>query len=117
MGVRVSIDDFGTGYSSLAYLARFPVHALKIDRSFIEDMTRSETGRTIVQTMVRLGHALALPVVAEGAETPQQLTELRAMGCDSVQGFAVARPMPLGQFFAFCAAAHLKASQVDAMSI
>ena len=99
MGVKISIDDFGTGYSSFAYLARFPVHALKIDRSFVSAMTTSDANRTIVKTMVRLGHALSMEVVAEGAETPEQINALKRMRCDTVQGYGIARPMP---FNAFC---------------
>ena len=99
MGVKISIDDFGTGYSSFSYLARFPVHALKIDRSFVSAMTTSDANRTIVKTMVRLGHALSMEVVAEGAETPEQISALKRMRCDTVQGYGIARPMP---FNAFC---------------
>ena len=101
MGVKISIDDFGTGYSSFAYLARFPVHALKIDRSFVNAMTTSDANRTIVKTMVRLGHALSLEVVAEGAETPEQISALKRMRCDIVQGYGIARPMPFNGFCEF----------------
>src|SRR5262249_44179961 len=69
LGVCISIDDFGTGYSSFAYLARFPVHTLKVDRSFVADMTTNGASRTIVRGLVRLAHSLSLQVVAEGAET------------------------------------------------
>ena len=105
MGVKISIDDFGTGYSSFAYLANFPVHALKIDRSFVNDMTDNDTSRTIVKTIVRLGHTLSLAVVAEGAETDEQIAALKRMRCDSVQGYGIAKPMPFAGFCDFALAA------------
>lgn len=104
MGVTISIDDFGTGYSSFAYLAQFPVDALKIDRSFVSELGSSETSRTIVKSMIRLAHSLSLEVIAEGAETEEQLTLLRRMRCDSVQGYVMAKPMPLAEFEAYARA-------------
>jgi diguanylate cyclase (GGDEF)-like protein len=104
MGVKISIDDFGTGYSSFAYLAQFPVDALKIDRSFVSELGSSETSRTIVKSMIRLAHSLSLEVIAEGAETEEQLTLLRRMRCDSVQGYVMAKPMPLAEFEAYARA-------------
>jgi diguanylate cyclase (GGDEF)-like protein/PAS domain S-box-containing protein len=101
MGVRISVDDFGTGYSSFAYLAKFPVHALKIDRSFVRDIVDGETSRKIVRGIVRLAHSLSMEVVAEGAETDLQIRMLRRYKCDAVQGFGIARPMPLADFIAF----------------
>jgi EAL domain-containing protein (putative c-di-GMP-specific phosphodiesterase class I) len=101
MGVRLSIDDFGTGYSSFAYLAQFPVHTLKIDRSFVIGLGGSGPSRKIVKGIVRLAHSLGLDVVAEGAEDDQQLVQLQRLKCDAVQGFAVAPAMPLPQFRAF----------------
>ncbi len=103
MGVRLSIDDFGTGYSSFAYLAQFPVHTLKIDRSFVIGLGGSGPSRKIVKGIVRLAHSLGLDVVAEGAEDDQQLVQLQRLKCDAVQGFAVAPAMPLPQFRAFVA--------------
>ncbi len=97
-GVRSTIDDFGTGYSSLAYLKRYPIAGLKIDRAFVKDLgTEYETGdgdRAIIATIVALGAALGLSIVAEGAETREQIDILRELGCDDVQGFYFARPMP-----------------------
>jgi len=93
-GVRISIDDFGTGYSSLAYLRRFPVDHLKIDRSFVADMAHSEDDATIVRSIIALGHALGLQVVAEGVESAEQLQLLRASECDEVQGYHLGRPGP-----------------------
>jgi diguanylate cyclase (GGDEF)-like protein len=93
LGVCVSIDDFGTGYSSFAYLAKFPVSTLKIDRSFIKDMQEGAASHKIVKGMVRLGHSLQLTVVAEGAETAEQIELLRRLHCNVVQGYGYARPM------------------------
>jgi len=101
MGVLISIDDFGTGYSSFAYLAQFPVNALKIDRSFMSELGQSETSRRIVRGMIRLAHSLSLEVIAEGAETEEQLAILKKMKCDSVQGYVLAKPMPIRDFETF----------------
>ncbi len=95
LGVRLAIDDFGTGYSSLAYLARIPVHMMKIDRMFIDYMLESENYRTLVQAMIGLGQSLGLEVLAEGVETGEQLRLLQSLGCDQAQGYFIARPMPL----------------------
>lgn len=94
IGVGVSIDDFGTGYSSLSYLRRLPATELKIDRSFIQDLDKSRDARAIVEAVVRLSHALDLKVVAEGVETAGQQEILQELGCDELQGFLFARPMP-----------------------
>jgi diguanylate cyclase (GGDEF)-like protein/PAS domain S-box-containing protein len=94
LGVHISIDDFGTGYSSLAYLKRFPVTALKIDRSFVDGLGTEIEDTSIVEAIVTLAHALGLIAVAEGLETPTQLEKLRAIGCDYAQGFLLGRPMP-----------------------
>ena len=87
LGVRLSIDDFGTGYSSLAYMKRFPVQELKIDKSFVANMLTSKGDRQIVQSVIDLSHNFALQVVAEGVETNATFDELKAMGCDVAQGF------------------------------
>lgn len=87
MGVIVSIDDFGTGYSSMSYLRRFPIDKLKIDRSFINDMTTNSDAASIVKAIISLAHSLRLKVVAEGVETSEQLQQLRELGCDQFQGF------------------------------
>jgi diguanylate cyclase (GGDEF)-like protein/PAS domain S-box-containing protein len=100
LGLRISIDDFGTGYSSLAYLRRFPVDHLKIDRSFVSDMAHNADDATIVRSIIALGHALGLQVVAEGVESAEQLQLLKRSNCDEVQGFHLGRPMPAADFCA-----------------
>lgn len=93
-GVTLSLDDFGTGYSSLAYLRRLPVGEVKIDRSFITGMVADDdASQVLVRAIINLAASLALRVVAEGAEDDQTVELLRAMGCDTVQGFAVSRPV------------------------
>ncbi|HUF80042.1 MAG TPA: EAL domain-containing protein, partial [Burkholderiales bacterium] len=97
MGLNVAIDDFGTGYSSLSYLARLPINSLKIDRSFIVQMTKSPEQMAIVSTVISLARALNLKVVAEGVETEEQATLLRLLRCDEAQGYLFGRPMPSGE--------------------
>jgi diguanylate cyclase (GGDEF)-like protein len=94
LGVQVAIDDFGTGHSSLAYLKNLPVHELKIDRSFVADMTASRHDRMIVLAAVQLGHSLGLRVVAEGVETEDVATALQELDCDFAQGYYFGRPEP-----------------------
>jgi EAL domain-containing protein (putative c-di-GMP-specific phosphodiesterase class I) len=94
LGVRLSIDDFGTGYSSLSYLRKLRAGQLKIDRSFVQDLDCSADARAIVEAVVRLSHSLGLNVVAEGVETEAQRKVLADLGCDELQGFLFARPMP-----------------------
>jgi diguanylate cyclase (GGDEF)-like protein/PAS domain S-box-containing protein len=93
-GMRIAIDDFGTGYSSLAYLTRFPVGALKIDRSFVANVNQDPSAATIVRTIIEMAHSLGFTVVAEGVETEDQATFLRLMRCERAQGYLFARPMP-----------------------
>jgi EAL domain-containing protein (putative c-di-GMP-specific phosphodiesterase class I) len=96
LGVRLAVDDFGTGYSSLAYLRRFPVDLLKVDRAFVDGLgadSGDAEDRAIVAAVVSLAHTLGMKAIAEGVETADQLAELRAMGCDMAQGFFVAKPL------------------------
>lgn len=101
MGVKLSIDDFGTGYSSLSYLKKLPIHKLKIDRSFIRDIQIDSNDETIVRSIISLGHHFKLSVIAEGIESQQQLDYLRKLGCDEMQGYHYARPLPELEFVEF----------------
>jgi len=94
LGVQISLDDFGTGYSSLSYLQRFPFDKLKIDRSFISGTFGSNEARTIVRTIIQLGHSLGMKVTAEGVETGEQLERMRSKGCDEAQGFLFSASVP-----------------------
>lgn len=98
MGIRISIDDFGTGYSSLAYLKRFPIDSVKIDRSFIQDLPRNEDDSAIALAIIAMAHSLRLRVIAEGVETDEQLAFLRTHGCDEMQGYHFSRPLPADDF-------------------
>ncbi len=101
LGVRIAIDDFGTGYSSLAHLQKFPVDALKIDRSFISGLTNKGEGEALIHTLVQLGKALSIETLAEGIEQTQELSLLRDERCDSGQGFLFARPLDVAATEAF----------------
>jgi len=94
LGITVAIDDFGTGFSSLSYLSKLPVDTLKIDRSFVVDMTSGADGLTLVSVIINLAHALKLKVVAEGVETEEQLRQLRLLHCDEMQGYLFGKPVP-----------------------
>jgi EAL domain-containing protein (putative c-di-GMP-specific phosphodiesterase class I) len=93
IGVQLAIDDFGTGYSSLAYLAKFPVDCLKIDRAFTSAISNSTESRALVRTLVQLGRDLGLTTLAEGVETTEQIDRLRDEQVDQAQGFLMARPL------------------------
>jgi diguanylate cyclase (GGDEF)-like protein/PAS domain S-box-containing protein len=101
MGVELALDDFGTGYSSLAYLKRFPVGKLKIDRSFVRDLEVDPDDRAIASTILSMGRSLRLKVLAEGVETKEQYAILRGMGCELVQGYHFSRPLPPEELVAF----------------
>jgi diguanylate cyclase (GGDEF)-like protein len=98
LGVKIAVDDFGTGYSSLAYLQKFPVDCLKIDRAFIDGLNDSPESRALIRTLVQLGRALNLTTLAEGVETPQQLDQLRCEDVNEVQGYFLSRPLDAATF-------------------
>ena len=128
LGVRIAIDDFGTGYSSLAYLQRFPVDALKIDRSFISRVSQDPEGETLIRTLVQLGKSLSIETLAEGIEQSRELSLLKEEHCDSGQGFLFARPLDLAACESFlqdwiggadspgAAAVAVAAADVDALT-
>jgi len=98
LGHQMSVDDFGTGFSSLAYLKKFPVRSLKIDKSFVLDMDNDANDHVIVQSTIELAHGIGLSAIAEGVETEASLKELLMMGCDIAQGYYIARPLPPDKF-------------------
>ena len=101
IGLHLSIDDFGTGYSSLSYLKHFPIDKLKIDRSFVQDITDDSVNNANIETIINMGHNLKLKVIAEGVETAEQLDTLKQLGCDEIQGYYYSRPLSPQDFVAF----------------
>ena len=99
-GFSLSIDDFGTGYSSLAYLNRLPVHELKIDKSFVQDMVSNESNALIVRATIDLAHNMGVKIVAEGVEDAETLQLLKELGCDVIQGYYISQPLPADQLIA-----------------
>jgi EAL domain-containing protein (putative c-di-GMP-specific phosphodiesterase class I) len=119
--VLLALDDFGTGYSTLAHLQRLNVNVLKIDRSFVEQVTDNDRGRKIIDAIIAMAHALGISVVGEGIETDGQLGELTALGCDGGQGFFLARPVPPDQVASFAggtgdAARHIAVATTAALN-
>ncbi len=104
LSVRLSIDDFGTGYSSLAYVKRFPVSTVKIDRSFVRNIETDPRNAAVARAIIALSHGLGMEVVAEGVESDEELGLLTREGCDSIQGYVFSRPVPSAEFAAFVAA-------------
>ena len=102
LGVKISIDDFGTGYSSLLYLKRFPANELKIDKGFVTSLGQTGEDAAIVSAIIALGHTLGMRIVAEGVETAQQRALLVRLGCDTLQGYLLGRPMPADNLLAHC---------------
>lgn len=98
-GIQLSLDDFGTGYSSLSYLRLFPFETLKIDQSFVQEITQVHRSASIVRAIIAMAHNLKLKVVAEGVETPEQLAFLRSQQCDMVQGYLIGKPLPADDFY------------------
>lgn len=116
LGVGVALDDFGTGYSSLSYLTRFPISTLKIDRSFVNNLTSHRGNAAIVSATIALAHSLRMHVVAEGVEERPELDFLRGLGCDSIQGYYFSRPLPADDFMAWVEEFHRQSSESGALS-
>ncbi|MET3804734.1 diguanylate cyclase (GGDEF)-like protein [Nakamurella sp. UYEF19] len=114
MGIRLSVDDFGTGYSSLAYLRRLPIDEIKIDKSFVQGMVTDLSDHAIVRAIIDLGHSLGLRVIAEGVEEEAARDALRSLNCDELQGFLLARPMPIEKLEAWLTTRTVKTPSLGA---
>lgn len=100
-GIKISLDDFGTGYSSLSYLKLFPIDKLKIDQSFVRDVLVDKSDASLVRAIIAMGKALELTTIAEGVETKEQIDFLRMEGCNEIQGYFLAKPIPAHEFTHF----------------
>jgi EAL domain-containing protein (putative c-di-GMP-specific phosphodiesterase class I) len=98
LGVQLALDDFGTGYSSLSYMRRFPIDTLKVDRSFVRDLTMDASDASVVSAVINMGKSLHMRVVAEGVEAPDQLAFLKEHGCSEAQGYYFSRPLKASEF-------------------
>ena len=115
LGITLALDDFGTGYSSLAYLKRFPMDIVKIDRSFVTDLGRDNDAGAVAAAIVAMSHALHKQVVAEGVETKTQAALLTRMGCDQIQGYYYSRPLTATMFANFVTQAAASATKRPAI--
>jgi EAL domain-containing protein (putative c-di-GMP-specific phosphodiesterase class I) len=118
MGIKIALDDFGTGYSSLSYLKSFPIDVLKIDQSFIREMTVESKDARLTSAIIEMGHSLGQKIIAEGVETEQQLEYLTHRGCDIIQGYFFSKPLPtqdMTNLLAKEAQRHLTSSQRKAL--
>ena len=105
-GIHLALDDFGTGYSSLAYLKRFPINTLKIDKAFIDDIAKASEDRYMTQSIITIAHNLGLKVVAEGVEEEEQLSILRQFNCEMLQGYLYSKPLNSARFEALLTENH-----------
>ncbi len=114
LGVTLSLDDFGTGYSSLSYLKQLPIDTLKIDKSFVREIGPNANDNTLVQTIIALGHSLGMTMIAEGVETIEHLETLKNFGCNEIQGYWLAKPMPASECLRFIIEHEKKSRHIDA---